>query len=162
MAQACCEYSFWWNKSKPSSFNIEEKDLVILTDFTTTTIEKSKATTLAEELYDIYSECCQEGWAYDGKHPAKAIVLSSVYQAQDFIDYIENIEKPMVVPYFDGNVGFEWNIDNEKIISIVFKENKKIIFSILTSDRSEFGEYSQNIIPQQSLANRICELLNNV
>lgn len=162
MAKSCCEYSSWWNYSKPVSFDFEEKELAILSLFTTTTVEKSINNTLAEELGDLFDECCQDGWDYDGKHPAKAISPSSINYAIGFISFLENIEKPMVVPYFDGSVGFEWNINNEIIITVVFKEDKKMIFSVLTSDRSEYGEYKNNSINKQSLSNKICELLNHV
>lgn len=163
MAYACPINAWSVNNPFPKKINIEDsvyREVNVV--FTTTPTEKSIKTRLAEELETLLIDCGSDGWAYDRKTPAKKISYLSARQAKDFINYIDEVEKPMVVPYFDGSVGFEWNVENKKIISVVFKEGKHFIFSLITDDVNEYGENTQNIKTQKDLIERITGLLNNV
>lgn len=163
MAYACPIDVWSINPPFPRKINIEKdvyKEVNVV--FTTTPTENSITTMLMAELEALFNDCSSDGWAYDRKTPAKKIAYSSVCQAKDFINYIDRVEKPMVVPYFDGSVGFEWNVENKKIISVVFKEGKQFIFSLITDDINEYGENTQSIKTQQNLMERIAGLLNNV
>lgn len=141
--------------------NNEYSKLVI--KFTTTACEPSTRSFLFEEIENVYTECKDSGWDNDKKNPSIGISKETVAQAKEFANFILEVEKmPAVVPYTDGNIGLEWNIDNSIIISIVFiPEKQSFIYSIITDELNEYGENLQTTENQNEFVRKISRILKN-
>lgn len=139
--------------------NIEPELLDRLTSsLVTTECVNSVKTSLVEEIDSIYENCKQDGWVNNKKEKSLGINYNSTLQAKEFASYIEDIEKPYVIPFANGCIGFEWNVNN-KIISIMFKSEGTYIYSIVADTRNEYGENKQTIENQQNLFQRISQVL---
>jgi len=128
---------------------------------TTAQREKGIKSSLSDELNAISDKCKEDGWACDDNDSAKGISDVSVQQAQTFIEYIKNVPAPFVVPYYDGDIGFEWNIKNNIVISIVFTGNDQFIFSIISPSGNVYGSKLQNAENQKEFMNTISKVLMN-
>lgn len=139
--------------------NIEPELLYWLTSsLVTTECANSVKTSLTEEIDSIYKNCKQDGWVNNKKEKSLGINYSSTLQAKEFAGYIENLEQPYVVPFANGCIGFEWNVNN-KLISVMFKSEGTYIYSIVTDTMNEYGENKQTIENQQNLFQRISQVL---
>lgn len=139
--------------------NIEPELLGKLTSsLVTTECVNSVKTSLTEEIDNIYKDCRQDGWVNNKKEKSLGINYNSALQAKEFASYIEDLDQPYVVPFTNGCIGFEWNINN-KLISIMFKAEGNYIYSIVSDTMNEYGENKQTIENQQNLLQRISQVL---
>ncbi len=139
--------------------NIEPELLDRLTSsLVTTECVNSVKTSLTEEIDSIYEDCKQDGWVNNKKEKSLGVNYDSTLQAKEFASYIEDMAQPYVVPFANGCIGFEWNINN-KLISIMFKAEGSYIYSIVTDTMNEYGENKQTIENQQNLLQRISQVL---
>lgn len=166
MSTACLQWGNPYGYSYPRDKKIvlannEYSKLVI--NFTTTACEPSTRSFLFEEIENVYIECKETGWDNNKKNPSSGITKETVAQAKEFANFISEIDKiPTVVPYSDGNIGLEWNIENNIIISVVFIPQKQsFIYSIITNELNEYGENLQTTENQNEFVRKISRILKN-
>lgn len=147
--------------TKPVRFKtIIEPELLeeLTSSLVTTECANSVRVSLNEEIDKIYEECKQNNWANSKEEQCIGMNYNSILQAKEFASYIEDMEQPYVVPYSNGCIGFEWNINNN-LISVMFKPEGSYIYSIITDTINDFGENKQNSKNQHDLLQRISNIL---
>ena len=139
----------------------EFKPLTLQGNFDSTAEIDNSGMDLLAQLDEVFEACCNDAWDYDEKYSAKAISEESYSQAKRFIKYLDDVESPSVVPCFDGFIGFQWNT-HLTTISIVFRENNTLTYSIVTDNTNNFGIMEQTDENQRKFVSMIFGALNNV
>lgn len=112
---------------------------------------------LADEVFEIYSECSESGW--DG-YDASPLSEDSVLHASSFIDLIPVwTPRPDLVPSPDGWISFEWRSFPNRILSVTPENGVVIYAAVLGPQNLHYGrvsleEYRERLPPQ------IAELLS--
>ena len=114
-----------------------------------------------EELDRIYAECKEDGWVEQDDIPATGISLESINQAKEFLRYVDLEITPYVVPYDNGDVGFEWHID-DRLACVNFKDDNQFSYAIVTPVENYYGTSEQNYQNQMKVANRLSIMLESV
>ena len=169
MAQSCIKANWGRVYSLPETKGIFldaecYRSVMVKFGSATTKWELSLQEILHEDIDRVFEECKYEGWSYDENEPARELNAITVNQAKEFSKYLHKIKTPKVIPYQSGNIGFEWNINNDIIISVIFnfEEQNQFIFSIITPETSECGTTKQNPHSQLEFAKRIMKELKDV
>lgn len=146
------------------TFSIKDSLGEILFNFiqTPTMAKKiSNKTYIDKTLDDLYNECKNNGWYEEEGLCAKGLSLDSINQARTFANYIDFSDKPNIVPYCDGTIGFEWH-KNNALISITFAKPNEFSYAILTPENKSWGTKTQNINNQRQIIAEFKGILNNV
>lgn len=95
---------------------------------------------LADEAFEIYSECSEPGW--DG-YDASPLSRDSFLHARNFLDLIPVwAPRPDLVPSPDGWISFEWRSLPNRILSVTPENGVLIYAAALGSQNVHYGRVS--------------------
>ena len=105
---------------------------------------------LFDELFDVYNECSTENW--DG-YDAAAIEVDVFEQACRFIISLPiAIPLPDIAPDPDGEISFEWYINQRYVFSVSINSNGRLSYAGLFGPERACGTaYFQDQLPQSVL-----------
>ena len=105
------------------SFEVIVKDLQDLENSYKLTIDGQRFDPVRKSLLDIFRECSEVNW--DG-YGAKPITSETYFEALRFIDLLEGLDPPDIVPEPTGKIGLEWR-KGDRSIYVIALGGKNVI-----------------------------------
>lgn len=105
----------------------------------------NKASSILEDIYhqldEIYIECHDPNWDYDG---AEGITSLSLNYSKEFVELLDKVPEPFIAPFGTGEIGFEWSTKKVQA-TILFSGNGYYHYTIISPINDDYGTFKNTL-----------------